>query len=176
MRVNEFSALRKTVKTASGSVAYVEKGNGPVALFVPGVLLNGALWRHVIDELAAERRCIAIDILGHGETRVTPEQDIGFNAQAQMIEDFLAAMGIDQVDLVANDMRMAPQASCDLLLRAAARLRASGLAIATLKISRRTDPASVRALLHALAPSYELVFARQLFHNGDEVTLVACRA
>jgi 23S rRNA (cytidine2498-2'-O)-methyltransferase len=79
-------------------------------------------------------------------------------------------------DLVANDMRMAPQASCELLIRAAARLRASALAIATLKISRRTDPASVRALLRTLSPAYERVFARQLFHNGDEITLVARRA
>ena len=103
MDVNEFASLRKTVATKSGDIAYYEKGSGPAALFVHGVLLNGALWRHVIDELSDERRCIAIDILAHGETRVPREQDIGFNAQAQMIEDFLAAMEMDQVDLVAND-------------------------------------------------------------------------
>ena len=79
-------------------------------------------------------------------------------------------------DLVTNDMRMAPQSSCDLLLRAAPRLRRSGLAIATLKLSRRTDPHSVRELLRTLSRSYEVVFARQLFHNGDELTLVVRRA
>ena len=89
--------------TPYGEIAYVEQGSGPVALFVHGVLLNSAVWRNVIDELTGERRCIAIDILGHGAHATPPGQDITFTAQAAMIEAFLDAMNIDQVDLVAND-------------------------------------------------------------------------
>jgi pimeloyl-ACP methyl ester carboxylesterase len=103
MEAKEFLALRKSIKTPFGDIAYVEQGSGPVALFVHGVLLNGALWRHVIDALKAERRCIAIDILGHGETKALPGVDLSFKTQAAMIEAFLQAMKIDQVDLVAND-------------------------------------------------------------------------
>jgi pimeloyl-ACP methyl ester carboxylesterase len=103
MDIKQFASLRTTITTPMGEIAYVEKGAGPAALFVHGVLLNGAVWRHVIDELAAERRCIAIDILGHGATRAQPGQDIGFNAQAAMLEAFCDAMGLEQVDLVAND-------------------------------------------------------------------------
>lgn len=103
VEAKEFLALRKSVTTPYGDIAYVEQGSGPAALFVHGVLLNSALWRHVIDDLQSERRCIAIDILGHGATRSKPEQDISFASQAAMIEAFLQAMGIEQVDLVAND-------------------------------------------------------------------------
>jgi pimeloyl-ACP methyl ester carboxylesterase len=103
MEASEFLALRKTTKTSAGDVAYVEQGDGPVALFVHGVLLNSALWRHVIDGLKDQRRCIAIDILGHGGTPATPDQDLSLASHASMIAAFLDAMQIDRVDLVAND-------------------------------------------------------------------------
>ena len=46
-------------ETPSGRIGYREQGNGPVALFVHGVLLNGYLWRHQLAELSDIRRCIA---------------------------------------------------------------------------------------------------------------------
>jgi pimeloyl-ACP methyl ester carboxylesterase len=103
MEAKEFNALRRSVQTAYGEIAYVEQGSGPVALFVHGVLLNGALWRHVIDGVKSERRCIAIDILGHGATVTPAGADVSFVAQAGMIEAFLDALNIADVDLVAND-------------------------------------------------------------------------
>ena len=54
MDVQEFVSLRKTVTTPFGEIAYIEKGSGPPALFVHGVLLNGYVWRHTIDALAEE--------------------------------------------------------------------------------------------------------------------------
>lgn len=93
----------KHVATDFGEIAYVERGNGPVALFIHGVFLNNYLWRHVIDGVADLRRCIALDLLGHGGTVTTPEQDLSFTAQAEMIEAFCAALQLDKVDLVAND-------------------------------------------------------------------------
>ncbi|HEY3799316.1 MAG TPA: alpha/beta fold hydrolase [Caulobacteraceae bacterium] len=94
---------KKHVTTPFGEVAYVERGEGPVALFVHGVFVNSHLWRHVIDRVCGVRRCIAIDLLSHGDSPVPTTQDISFRAQAQMLEAFCAALGLDQVDLVAND-------------------------------------------------------------------------
>ena len=103
MDKREFESLRRTVTTPFGEIAYVEKGEGPAALFVHGVFLNGYLWRNVIDGLASERRCIALDLMGHGATRVSDEQDLSFAAQADMLAAFVDALGIDTVDLVGND-------------------------------------------------------------------------
>jgi pimeloyl-ACP methyl ester carboxylesterase len=103
MDAKEFASLRKTVDTAFGSIAYMEKGSGPVALFVHGVLLNGYLWRNVIDRLADARRCIAIDLMGHGATRVADDADLSFEAQARMLAAFVDALRLDAVDLVGND-------------------------------------------------------------------------
>jgi pimeloyl-ACP methyl ester carboxylesterase len=103
MDAREFFSARKTVTTPSGVVSYVESGNGPTALFVHGVLLNGYLWRHQLTELSDTRRCIAVDLLAHGHTEANDGQDVSVTANAQMLAEFLDALHIDRVDLVGND-------------------------------------------------------------------------
>ena len=99
--MEQISDLR--VKTPSGNIAYVERGTGPVALFVHGVLLNGHLWRNQLAHLSDTRRCIAVDLLGHGDTQIQPDQDVSVTANAKMLREFLDALNIGQVDLVGND-------------------------------------------------------------------------
>jgi pimeloyl-ACP methyl ester carboxylesterase len=96
-------ARKARVKTASGTIAYAEQGQGPVALFVHGVLLNGHLWRHQLAGLSDIRRCLAPDLLAHGDTEIAATQDVSVTANARMLREFLDALGIDQVDLVGND-------------------------------------------------------------------------
>ena len=100
---NKSSPTRCTVQTPSGRISYLEQGTGPVALFVHGVLLNGHLWRHQLAGLSDIRRCIAVDLLAHGDTEIAPDQDLSVTANAKMLKEFLAALNIDQVDLVGND-------------------------------------------------------------------------
>jgi len=96
-------ATKHSVQTASGRISYVEQGSGPVALFVHGVLLNGYLWRHQLGELSDIRRVIAVDLLAHGDTEITADQDVSVTANAKMLSEFLEALGIDKVDIVGND-------------------------------------------------------------------------
>src|SRR5215468_3470806 len=93
----------RNVQTPSGRIAYTEQGSGPVALFVHGVLLNKHLWRHQLAHLSDIRRCIAVDLLAHGDTEIAADQDVSVTANAQMLKEFLDALHIDQVDLVGND-------------------------------------------------------------------------
>ncbi len=95
--------IRHSVQTASGRISYLEQGKGLVALFVHGVLLNGYLWRHQLADLSDLRRCIAVDLLAHGDTEIRPEQDVSVTANAKMLREFLDALSIDKVDLVGND-------------------------------------------------------------------------
>jgi pimeloyl-ACP methyl ester carboxylesterase len=103
MDTRAFESERKLVDTLSGRISYVERGRGPAALFVHGVLMNGFLWRHQLKGLADVRRCIALDLLAHGHTTTAPDQDVSSAANAAMLREFLDALGIDQVDLVGND-------------------------------------------------------------------------
>src|SRR5215470_7081177 len=103
MDVTNASATRQSVRIPSGRISYIEQGSGPVALFVHGVLLNGHLWRHQLEELSDMRRSIAVDLLAHGDTEIVPDQDVSVTANAKMLSEFLDALKIDQVDLVGND-------------------------------------------------------------------------
>src|ERR1700730_638326 len=94
-----------TVETPSGRIGYTATGTGPVALFVHGVLLNKHLWRHQLRGPSDIRRCIAIDLLAHGDTEIAPEQDVSVTANAKMLKEVLDALKIDQVDVVGNDRR-----------------------------------------------------------------------
>ena len=93
----------RSIETPSGRISYAEAGSGPVALFVHGVVLNKHLWRHQLSGLSDIRRCIAVDLLAHGDTEIEPNQDVSVTANANMLREALDALGIDQVDLVGND-------------------------------------------------------------------------
>jgi pimeloyl-ACP methyl ester carboxylesterase len=103
MDVKTFHASRRFADVKSGRIAFFEKGEGPVALFVHGVPLNGYHWRHVIDRVKDRHRCIAIDLMGLGYTEIGSSQDISFTAQAHMIAEVVDKLGVEKVDLVAND-------------------------------------------------------------------------
>jgi pimeloyl-ACP methyl ester carboxylesterase len=103
MEGTKLSPTKHTVQTASGRISYTEQGTGPVALFLHGVLLNGYLWRHQLEDLSDIRRNIAVDLLAHGDTEISPDQDVSVTANAKMLKQFLDALKIDQVDLVGND-------------------------------------------------------------------------
>jgi pimeloyl-ACP methyl ester carboxylesterase len=93
----------RSIETPSGRISYAEAGSGPVALFVHGVVLNKHLWRHQLSGLSDIRRCIAVDLLAHGDTEIEPNQDVSVTANANMLREVLDALRIDQVDLVGND-------------------------------------------------------------------------
>jgi pimeloyl-ACP methyl ester carboxylesterase len=103
MNAESFFNNRRSVVTPSGRISYVEQGNGPVALFVHGILLNGYLWRHQLAALSDVRRCIAVDLLAHGHTQAKEQQDVSVTANAHMLREFLDALNIGQVDLIGND-------------------------------------------------------------------------
>jgi pimeloyl-ACP methyl ester carboxylesterase len=93
----------RSIETPSGRISYAEAGSGPVALFVHGVVLNKHLWRHQLSGLSDIRRCIAVDLLAHGDTEIEPNQDVSVTANANMLREVLDALRIDQVDMVGND-------------------------------------------------------------------------
>src|SRR5439155_9064671 len=98
-----FHQSRRFADTASGRIAYVERGAGPAALFVHGALLNGFQWRHQLAGLSNMRRVIAPDSLAMGYTEMNPGQPLGMAAQARMLLAFMDSLSLDRVDLVGND-------------------------------------------------------------------------
>jgi pimeloyl-ACP methyl ester carboxylesterase len=95
--------MRRTAQTRCGDIAYLESGAGPAAVFIHGVFLNADLWRHQLDDLADIRRCVAIDLLAHGQSACPEPGQMTIDLQVEMVLAFLDALSLGAVDLVAND-------------------------------------------------------------------------
>jgi pimeloyl-ACP methyl ester carboxylesterase len=95
---------RGQVRTRSGPASYVDTGGpGRPALFVHGVGTSSYLWRHVIEELDGQRRCVAVDLPLHGRTPAAADQDFTLPGLARFVADCCDALELAEVDLVAND-------------------------------------------------------------------------
>ena len=95
---------RGQVQTSSGPASYVDTGGpGRVALFVHGLGTSSYLWRHVIDQLDGQRRCVALDLPLHGHTPAAADQDFSLPGFARFLAEFCAGLELNDIDLVAND-------------------------------------------------------------------------
>lgn len=95
---------RGQVQTQSGPASYIDTGGpGRVALFVHGLGTSSYLWRHVIDQLDGQRRCVAVDLPLHGHTPATADQDFTLPGFARFLAEFCEGLGLTDIDLVAND-------------------------------------------------------------------------
>jgi pimeloyl-ACP methyl ester carboxylesterase len=103
MTYEEYRSLRRTVTTPFGEFAYLDVGEGPTAVFVHGLFMSGYMWHRCIDAVRGERRCIAYNLPAHGGTEVAEDQDLGLEANVEMLAAFCDALGLDSFDLVAND-------------------------------------------------------------------------
>ena len=101
--VREFHARRRFLHVRGGRIAYVERGAGPTAFFLHGWPLNGYHWRGSMGRLSNLRRCIAVDFMGLGYTKVPAEEDLSPTSQANMIVAVMDALKVDRADLVSND-------------------------------------------------------------------------
>jgi pimeloyl-ACP methyl ester carboxylesterase len=103
MSFERFDPHRILVPTPRGEVAAIDVGRGAPALFVHGVGTNAHLWAGVLDALGDERRCVAIDLPGHGHSPVTADQDLTIGSLADLVDAFCETHALERVDLVAHD-------------------------------------------------------------------------
>ncbi|MFJ1759840.1 alpha/beta fold hydrolase [Amycolatopsis sp. NPDC088138] len=93
------------VRLPAGEVRYFERGTGAPVVFVHGVLTNAELWRKVVPDVAAAGfRCLAPDLpLGSHDLPMRADADLSPAGAADVIADFLEALDLRDVTLVAND-------------------------------------------------------------------------
>ncbi len=104
MALSDSLGTAKSVRLARATIDYRERGEGSPIVFVHGLLVNADLWRHVVPPLAdAGHRCIAPDWpLGSHSTPV-PDADLTPPGLADLIAEFLVALDLREVTIVAND-------------------------------------------------------------------------
>jgi pimeloyl-ACP methyl ester carboxylesterase len=92
-----------SVELSQGTVRYRDEGEGRPLVFVHGILVNGLLWRRVTPRLDGFRRIVPDLPLGSHEVPLNPGADLTPPGLAQLIADFLEALDLDDVVLIAND-------------------------------------------------------------------------
>jgi len=98
--------VSREVDLAAGRLRYFESGpaDGPVVVFVHGLLVNADLWQYVAPEVAAAgARCIAVDWPLGAHRIAVPDADLSPPGVADLIAEFLEVLGLEDVTLVAND-------------------------------------------------------------------------
>ncbi|MDA1369773.1 MAG: haloalkane dehalogenase [Proteobacteria bacterium] len=98
---------KKTVRVKGKNMAYVEMGEGDPIIFQHGNPTSSYLWRNIMPHLADQGRCIAIDLIGMGDSDKL--EDSGpdrytFLEHRDYFDAALEALGVEQnVTFVIHD-------------------------------------------------------------------------
>jgi len=104
MAITEALGERRTVEVPAGTLEYRAIGSGPPVVFAHGAAVNADLWRRVAPALAGERLCIAPDLpIGGHSIPLRDGPDITLFDLGDILADFIEALELDDVTLVAND-------------------------------------------------------------------------
>jgi pimeloyl-ACP methyl ester carboxylesterase len=96
--------MTTSITLTQGTIDYRDEGDGDPIVFVHGLLVDGRLWRHVTPQLAPAHRCITPDWpLGSHRHTLAPGADRSPRGIAHLVADFLDALELDDVTIVAND-------------------------------------------------------------------------
>ena len=96
--------MRLEGPTKAGLMYSDTGGDGPVVVFLHGVLMNGTLWATVVDNLRQDYRCIVPELPFGAHSRPMPEEtDLTLGSLAILVADFLNELQLRDVTLICND-------------------------------------------------------------------------
>ncbi|QLH22009.1 alpha/beta fold hydrolase [Streptomyces sp. Rer75] len=98
-------AHRDEVELSAGTIEYEDTGGeGPVAVLLHGVAMDGSLWREVVAGLRPGVRCIVPTLpLGGHRRPMHPDADLSVLGVARLVAEFLERLDLTDVTLVMND-------------------------------------------------------------------------
>lgn len=98
---------KKTLEVLGSRMAYVEQGSGSPMVFQHGNPTSSYLWRNILPKLAPLGRCIALDLIGMGDSAKLPNPGPDRYTLAEHQQYFdaaMAALGVtEKVVLVLHD-------------------------------------------------------------------------
>lgn len=85
-------------------MAFREAGSGPPLLLVHGWGAHGGFFQPQLDGLSDQFRVIAVDLRGHGDSRVDPSAEISIGQLARDLNDFMEKLDLRDVVAVGWSM------------------------------------------------------------------------
>jgi pimeloyl-ACP methyl ester carboxylesterase len=112
------------VDVSAGPVEYEDTGGrGPVLVFLHGLLMDGAQWRHVVADLRRDFRCVLPTLpMGAHRRPMHPDANLSLRGQGRIIAEFLEAAELSDVTLCFNDWCGAQVMIADELMERVAKL------------------------------------------------------
>lgn len=97
--------LKAHERVGPADLAVLEAGRrgDPPVLLLHGFPTHGVLWRKVIDALADEAHLLAPDLLGLGDTVVSPYEDFSAPMQSDLLLEWLDGRGVERAVVVGHE-------------------------------------------------------------------------
>ncbi len=100
---NQIPVSNSRIKLSSGQIFWREVGSGPHIVFLHGAWTDSSDWLPVIETLSHECHCLAPDLLGFGESD-QPETHYSISLEVECLAEYLKALSLHEVYLVARDL------------------------------------------------------------------------
>eukprot|EP00058_Branchiostoma_floridae_P005098 XP_002590586.1 hypothetical protein BRAFLDRAFT_123619 [Branchiostoma floridae] len=98
----------KFIKAAGRQIGYMERGQPkegePSMLFLHGFTDRKETWCEIIKYLPEHLHLIAVDLPGHGDTEIKPDDDLSFKNGLVILHQFVGAIGLESFHIVGCSM------------------------------------------------------------------------
>lgn len=92
---------KQKIALSEYTAAYLEQGQGVAIIFLHGFLGEASAWDLVAQKLSGQFRCIALDLLGFGESS-KPKLKYTIWHQVEFLQEFIAAMQLGKFYLAGH--------------------------------------------------------------------------
>src|SRR5919198_43239 len=95
----------REIELSAGTIEYEDTGgSGPTVVLLHGLVMNGSVWRHVVEDLRADHRCIVPTLpLGGHRRPMRPDADLSLRGHGRIVGELLERLDLRDVTLVQND-------------------------------------------------------------------------
>jgi pimeloyl-ACP methyl ester carboxylesterase len=93
------------VELPAGTIEYEDTGGeGPVIVLLHGLIMDGSLWRHVVEDLRSDYRCVLPTLpLGAHRRPMHPDADLSMRGIAEILGQFIERLDLREMTLAMND-------------------------------------------------------------------------
>ncbi|MBP1923784.1 MULTISPECIES: alpha/beta fold hydrolase [Halorubrum] len=101
---SEQDSVTVTVDGHDVEMAYRDEGDGDPVVFLHGIPTNSYLFREQFEAVAKNRRAIAADMIGYGNSSMYDGFDRSIRAQELAVRELVDEFGFDTIDFVGHDL------------------------------------------------------------------------
>jgi pimeloyl-ACP methyl ester carboxylesterase len=93
------------VELSAGTIEYEDTGgDGPPLVLIHGLLMNGSQWRHVVEDLRSEFRCLLPTLpMGAHRQPMKVDADLSLHGLGRLVAEFLEELELQRTTLAFND-------------------------------------------------------------------------